>query len=1297
VKGIYWLGLGIVSLPAFFINSCFAQSSNIVPDNSLGAESSRVVPLDASGFPIDVIDSGAVRGANLFHSFAEFNVAELRGVYFLNPSNAIQNILARVTGNNRSEILGTLGILNNAGVTSRPNLFLINPNGILFGENASLDLGGSFVASTANGINLGETGFFSATEPQRSNLLSVNPSALFFNAVNNQAEIINRSRATSTVLGFTANGDANRSINGLQVLDGKSLLLIGGNVSLDGGIVTAQEGRVELGSVFGESLVSLNKTDKGLVLGYEGVQNFGDIKISGDIAKNKLSLLNTTGNKGGNIQIYGRELLLKNGSLLVTGARNEDKEGGEIFIQTTDNVTVDDSAIGNFLGFGNSGSINIKTKELNVFGRVFNFGGFITTSTNGEGKAGDITIKVERLSLTNGGEIQADTFDKGNAGNITIIADDFVEVIGTSSINNNPSTISNNVNINASGNGGKLLIDTKRLIIRDGAHVEAGTLGTGKKGGTLTIIALESVEISGTNGNGNSSGLFTATFGTNAGDLTIDTGKLTIHTGGKIQADTFDRGNSGNITIRADDSVEVIGKSSLDNNLSTISTQVRSNSSGNGGNLIIETKRLIVRDGARVQTDTFDRGNAGNITIRADDSVEVIGKSLLDNKPSTISTQVNINAPGSGGNLLIDTKRSIIRDGAQVQAGTFGTGKGGSLTIIAPESVEISGTNGGGSPSGLFTATYGGAEAGDLTINTGKLTVLKGGTVSASTAALLGEAKGGNLTINATDSVEVDGFLQDDDDGTFFSSLVTETGRLLSLNIGINPARGGNLTINTGRLKISDGGRVSSATYGLAGQAGNLIVNARESIQISGNQSRLTAKTNSTGNAGDLRIRTQKLVIQKGAEVSTSTSGDNEAFRVRNRGQGGILDVNASDSVKISGVSSGLVSFSLLSTGDAGKIKINTRRLIIRDGATVSTSSFGRGRGGDLEVTASDFIEINGSGISFVNDISSAREVGLEQFTSRSSLSTLTTSTKDAGNININTRQLFVRDGGEIIANTFGFGKGGDVRIQVDSAFLENNASISSNSGSEQSNPNTRLGNAGNIFIDVRNNLRANNGTISTTSATSSGGIINITAKDIRLFGDSDIRTNIFNGTGGGGNITLTANTIVALDDSDILSFAREGEGGDITFNTAGFFSKPLFRPTPATTDANTLATLNGNNRVDVNASGAVNGAITGVPNITFIDENLTDLPDNQFDTNALIANSCIARSTQRQENSFTITGSGGLRNSPGDRLISIYSTGDVRNVETTPRPWKKGDPIIEPTGVYKLPDGRLLLSRKCS
>ncbi|RCJ18694.1 hypothetical protein A6S26_28340 [Nostoc sp. ATCC 43529] len=186
-------------------------------------------------------------------------------------------------------------------------------------------------------------------------------------------------------------------------------------------------------------------------------------------------------------------------------------------------------------------------------------------------------------------------------------------------------------------------------------------------------------------------------------------------------------------------------------------------------------------------------------------------------------------------------------------------------------------------------------------------------------------------------------------------------------------------------------------------------------------------------------------------------------------------------------------------------------------------------------------------------------------------------------------------------------------------------------------------------------------------------------------------------GSANGGNITLNANTIIALEDSDILAFAPEGQGGNITFNTRALLTSPLYRPTQTSTDTNTLQSLNNNDRTDINASGAVSGNIIGVPDITFIQNSITELQSNPIDTNALIANSCIARNP-KQEGTFLITGAGGLPARPGNALASTYATGNVQNVtnHNATHQWKKGDLIVEPQGVYRLANGQLVMSREC-
>ncbi|NEP58767.1 MAG: filamentous hemagglutinin N-terminal domain-containing protein, partial [Symploca sp. SIO2G7] len=212
----YFPLLAVATVSSGLIPSWQPAQAQLIPDNTLGGESSVVVPIEALK---EEIQGGALRGTNLFHSFLEFNVEPGSSVYFANPVG-IEHILTRVTGNQASDIWGKLGVAGGA------NLWLINPNGINFGPDASLDVRGSFVASTADGIRLGQQGVFSATNPQNSQLLTIQPGVLFHNAwaayqakINSQAD--------------------------LAVAPGQTLRLQGGTVELTGSL-TAPGGRVEV-------------------------------------------------------------------------------------------------------------------------------------------------------------------------------------------------------------------------------------------------------------------------------------------------------------------------------------------------------------------------------------------------------------------------------------------------------------------------------------------------------------------------------------------------------------------------------------------------------------------------------------------------------------------------------------------------------------------------------------------------------------------------------------------------------------------------------------------------------------------------------------------------------------------------------------------------------------------------------------------------------------------------------------------------------------------------------------------
>lgn len=620
-------------------NYALAQSQ-IVPDNTLGAESSTVTPLDSDS-STDEIRGGATRGANLFHSFREFNVSEGRTAYFLSPNANIQNILARVTGGNPSEIMGILGT---RGVSS-PNLFLINPNGIVFGQNASLNVGGSFVASTASSLKFADGTEFSTTEPQTTSLLTVSvPIGLQFGE--SVGRIVNRSFAVNN----------NGIPLGLQVKPRKTLAIVGGDVTLDGGNVTAESGRIELGSVAGSSVVSLTQNVQSWALGYEGVQNFRDIRLS------QAAVVDASG-EGGNIQVQGRRVTLTDGSKIRAFTR----------------------------GALSSGTVSVNASDsLELFGFLPTANGLNNTSLRTDtrrdvaGSAGDLRITTRKLILRDGAFVSTSTFGAGKAGNLVVNASESVELVGSES-----ALFTQTLGAGAAGN---LTITTRKLIVGDGGQIAASTFGQGK-GGELRVNAADSVNIFGVGSNRFSSGLFTRTTGgENGGNITVDTSAFRVADGAVVDARTTDAGNGGNITVNANTFEAVNGGQVL--------ASAFRGSSGLAGNITVNTTdsitisgsvpnfvQRLIRVGSNTLTDVVENddpfnsglfvlsrgsGNAGNLDVKA-------GSIRLDNQGQLTATS----ASGEGGNItLSDLNLLLLRSNSEISTdATAGSGNGGNINI----------------------------------------------------------------------------------------------------------------------------------------------------------------------------------------------------------------------------------------------------------------------------------------------------------------------------------------------------------------------------------------------------------------------------------------------------------------------------------------------------------------------------------------------------------------------------------------------------------------------------------------
>ncbi|WP_336229558.1 two-partner secretion domain-containing protein [Scytonema sp. PRP1] len=1118
---------------AYVLTTSEQAHAQITPDATLSSESSVVTPnLVIRDLTSDRIDGGAIRGGNLFHSFREFNVGEARGVYFSNPEG-IKNILTRVTGTSRSEILGRLGVLGNA------NLFLLNPNGILFGQNARLDLQGSFVGSTANSLKFADGFEYSATAPQSTSLLTLSvPVGLQYGANPGEIQVIGDGqgqRITSELID---------TMNALRVEPNQTLALVGGDISLEGATIKTAGGRIELGSVAGSGFVSLASNNKGFAFGYDGVQNFGNIQLSQQTA------VDASGAGSGDIQVVGRRVTLSNGSQIEAST----------------------------LGTESGGSLQVMATELLNINGISSDNRFLNALTaqakpGATGNAGSLTINTSELLIQNGAQVSTGTLGSGNGGNLTITANK-VQVIGTSSDNQFSSGLFSEPLSGATGNAGSLTINTSELLIQNGALVSTGTFGSGN-GGNLTITA-NKVQVIGTTSDGQyPSGLYSQAerrSTANAGSLTINTSELLIQNGAQVSTGTLGSGNGGNLTITAN-KVQLIGSSSDGQIFSNLASAAYPGSTGKAGDLTIHTSELLIQNRAQVTTGTYGSGNGGNLTLTAN-KVQVIGSSSDSSFGTGLFSVANPGSTGKAGDLTIHTSELLIQNGAQVSAATFGSGNGGNLALTANKVQLIGSSSDSSFGTGLFSVANPGStgNAGDLTIHTSELLVQNGAQVTTGT---FGTGNGGNLTVRAN-KVQLIGTSSD---GRFVSSLgsAADSG---------STGNGANVTIHTNELLIENGAQVNAATFG-------------------------------TGNGGNLTVRANKVQL-----IGTSSDGR---------------------------FSSGLYSAAISgSTGNAGDLMINTSELLIQNGAQVSTSTLGSGNGGNLTLTANkvQLIGTSSDGHSFSGLYSAA-----------------------------------------ISGST---GNGGDLTIHTSELLIQDRAVVSAEGRSQ--------GNAGNITINVDGLLRATNGDIITTAERSSGGAITITAKDMRLFGDSNIATNVLSGVGGGGNITLNANSIIALNDSDILAFARDGRGGNITLNTPAFFGQN-YQPTLSGADR---LTLDRNNRVDLNATGDLSSGIITTPEPSLVQNSFIELPQNLIDTSSLIASSCIARRNQKQQGSFMITGSGGLPFRPGDAVISQYATGSVRTTDasasenSTRHAWQKGSPIVEAQNVYQLPSGQLVLSREC-
>lgn len=1151
------------------------------------------------GVESDRIDAGAVRGANLFHSFQEFNVREGRGAYFSNPAG-VESIFSRVTGTNPSNILGTLGVLGNA------NLFLLNPNGIIFGPNAKLDVSGSFSASTANSLSFGDQEF-SATNPAGAPLLTVKvPLGVQFNK--EQPGAIANSGNLSVGTGH--------------------LNLLGGTV-ISTGQLSAPEGQISVASVPGNSVVNLNSSTEFLNIDTAAPGNSGD-------ASSLVELLTSSDDKyhpgltvknDGQVELAGSGLTVADGDVVarnvtgktatLTANRNltlvESQLGatGDLNLLARDTVRVRDSVANPFVAqaggnltirgdrgidilalnhpqtpFVSGGNLSLMSDGI-ISGDAHFFSGGNFSILNLSGGGGNFISLYDPIIRSNGdveiGEYRGASLMIESRGNIRT---------GAITINRPDDSLT----LSDVGNDQDLSIlrDGRGLILRSGTDTFSG--GVLEPPLVDDIPSTVNYSEPSVEGSLTIDGNITSDFG---GPLTVilkangDIGSISTR---DINSTVFS-GDGGNISITANGDITT----------GSLTSFVDTNGQGNAGEIQITSNTGNITIGGSINSESSN-GTAGNVTLRAAGNI----------RPGNIEASSNTNDQGFSTIRLESSEESVFLNGVTLSTTNTGSDYAGHIDIIAPNGkVEITDRkeDENGNETSIRSEIKTDGYFGIINIDAGGDVFIKNSIVSAQTQRDLPRpaeeippqsgdinitSQNGNIDISNNSSINSSTSVRFDDQ----PQIDVNAG-----NINIE-AKNGSVSIGSPwSVSETDRSQVLSRNSRGRGNAGNVTIKAeRGTVTIAGirDNGDATVATDvankGLGNGGELTITGRSVDIKDEAIVAASIINGNGGEGENGRtiaAQAGNVNITATDTVSVnnsvvfseigsSSVGNGgkvnvtapkvdLDNVAFLVTivrqggqGKGGEININTDSLSLKNGSLLATSTSGDStsgvqggagnvtiRGYNTEASNTVFIDGRGNNNKSVVNIPS---LGSNPIPSAilSTVEAAARSENNGGNIDILTGSLEVTNSGRVSATNFAQGRAGNVVVGANSVLLrgtnantdfrtifENNQAPQEGLLAEATNGGT----AGDLFI-FANELRVENGAAATVSSPDGqAGNLVVFAKEVFLNNGALLAKTGREGSELGANIFLLGNegneTTLVQSVADLLLLISNNKLGE--------------------------------------------------------------------------------------------------------------------------------------------------------
>jgi filamentous hemagglutinin family protein len=665
---MYQLTLFILFISINSVSLVFAQ--DVIPDSTTKTN------VQFANKTYTVSGGQIIGNINQFHSFELFNVYADETVNFTGP-NSVKNIINRVTGVDQSWINGRL-----MSTIQGADLFLLNPNGVVFGPDAKLDIKGSFYVSTADYLKMQDDSKYYAS-PLKSSLLTSAPPASF--------GFLDSSIASITFEGGQTNKN---NCPGLSVNESQTIAVVGGDINFKQGSfidpdtiqfidttcsLYAPSGHIYLLSAASEGEIDFISDHPDLSL----LNQLGNVTLS------EHSLLDISGNDAGSIYIQSDQITFNDSYIKATSNGISEAHTGHSITLIADDIHFTNGSIleASSAGNGSGGNVRLSAKTILFKGLSLTTKGssYISVSNFNNATSGDLILEANNITFLDGSFISACTYGLQTGPKTTLLASETILFKGLNHINGNKTSGSRIIlraysDEDNAGDSGSLTMDAKNIRIEDGAFIAASTGSTGR-GGEIILKAKESVILTGKNSRIEAVAMqHLADLFFNIGDggsVNIYAKNIQIDNGAQIETSSYSGGKAGDITLQASHSIHISGVKNLSVGGVKANAFGRYQNAGDAGVINLQAPNIHIVNYGEISTSNTGPSKAGNIIIKAN-TIEIDQHSFVS------SSSQSDGSNQEAGSISIESSNEIhIKNQSYISTSSNGTDMAGTIHLIA--------------------------------------------------------------------------------------------------------------------------------------------------------------------------------------------------------------------------------------------------------------------------------------------------------------------------------------------------------------------------------------------------------------------------------------------------------------------------------------------------------------------------------------------------------------------------------------------------------------------------------------